>query len=441
MIFSFIFTLCCIKRRKPQKNKHESNPALISTEAENEPIMCLIQKDICFCDFGCDIKAKSNIANINLEKDKCITQLIVRDCMSINVFDCPKITKIPDMCHFIWLENIKIQHCSIETCQTYFPASLRNLEISYCGMKVFEPQHLSNNLAQLNLSFNKLKSIPISVTELYEEMHLEVNLKNNDFWFSMYSDLAPSMLGVGIAKELGYAYKMNMISTYKIKQAIHNLHEKGLSTEAQILSRISKIHLEERRKKGTNTANNKQNVHLTSIQDTTKTSIDFIMQVNNTVATTSRQEFIEKALKDLKLTGDLSEKIMTKCYDDSLWHGVYNVTFWDIFSRVMLLVYVSPYQMVLLEILHDELDDGIDTCLTGQIARMINTLNGFVDGIRISINKNEELANSIIALRKRYAMIYEDPDDYIYETVPAVWQLLEDMCIPEIEQMSWLEYV
>jgi hypothetical protein len=37
--------------------------------------------------------------------------------------------------------------------------------------------------------------------------------------------------------------------------------------------------------------------------------------------------------------------------------------------------------------------------------------------------------------------MYPDPEEYINETIPAVWQLLEDMCVGEAEHDVWLEYV
>jgi len=76
------------------------------------------------------------------------------------------------------------------------------------------------------------------------------------------------------------------------------------------------------------------------------------------------------------------------------------------------------------------------------MTRLVNSLSSFVNGISVTISKNEEISNSIIALRKKYAILYADNNElYINETIPAVWQLLEDECIPENEHDIWLEYV
>ena len=374
--------------------------------------------------------------SIKIENDKEINLLVLDDCLDIDVFNCPKIAKIPDMCSFIWLETLKIQHCRIEICKTYFPSCLRNLEISYSCMKVFEPQHLPNNLAQINLSFNNLKTIPLSIVALNNNP--QINLRNNDFWFNMYSDLSPAMIGLGVSEELGNAYKLNLISTSKVRYAIYILENKKLYLEAQTLARLANIQMEIRKHEYKTTSDNKQNVHLNSVQNTTQNSIEFIMR---SVIHNDSSDFIDKALKDLKFDKNMYEKMLIKCNDETLRHDKFNVSFSDIFIRVMMLIYSSSDKETLLKILKDELEDGIDTCLTGQISRMVNALNGFVDGIKVSISDKEELSNSIIALRKRFAIIYSDPDEYISEAVPAVWQMLEDNCIPEIEHQIWLEYV
>ena len=59
-------------------------------------------------------------------------EIVVFDCMSINIMNCPKITAIPEIQYFQWLEVLIIEHCDIKECTTAFPSSLRNLTITYC---------------------------------------------------------------------------------------------------------------------------------------------------------------------------------------------------------------------------------------------------------------------------------------------------------------------
>lgn len=104
----------------------------------------------------------------------------------------------------------------------------------------------------------------------------------------------------------------------------------------------------------------------------------------------------------------------------------------------------SSFKEDLLKIFIDEIEETTDTttCLTGMMTKMVNVLNGFVLNINVGISKTEELSNSIIVLRNKYAKIYvNEPDRYITELVPVVWQMLEDNCVPENEHEVWLEYV
>jgi hypothetical protein len=340
------------------------------------------------------------------------------------------------MCKFSFLETLNIQHCSIDICRTYLPESLRVLKMSYCGIREFIPQNLPTQLAQLDLSFNKLRKIPECISILNKQSTY-INLYNNDFWFTMYSNLSNSMIGNGIARELALAHKCNLISTIKIKYAIGILRDKLLFDEADLLLTLTRIEFDKRRKDDNNTTTNKQNVHLTSVQETMKKSIEFVLAYKSSVVS------IQKAIDDMECSDILAEQIRERCSDPTI-HGIYKASYESVFKSVFSIIY-DPYNFThketLLNVMRAEIQDGMNTCLTGQITRMVNALNGFVDGVKITISKTEELTNSIIALRKRYALIYFDQDEYIAETVPIVWQMLEDECIPELEHKEWLEYV
>jgi hypothetical protein len=225
--------------------------------------------------------------------------------------------------------------------------------------------------------------------------------------------------------------------------AIEILRSKTLYAEADMLDALTRAEFETRRKEDNSTATNKQNVHLASVQDSMKRSVEFVMSMASTSSQVATIGLVKRAIADMKCSAELSEQIQEKCQDSTI-HSVYKASFADVFKSVFSIIYDSKYRShkeTLLDIMRVELQDGMDTCLTGQITRMINALNGFVDGVRITISKKEEMTNSILALRKRCALIYLDQDDYIAETVPIVWQMLEDSCVPEHEHAMWLDYV
>lgn len=359
------------------------------------------------------------------------------------------------MYNYTALETLNIQHCNLSVFQTYLPESLRVLIISYCSMSEFTPQNMPRNLAQLDLSFNKLTKIPECLNTV---PFTNINLKNNDLWFNMYSKLPPGMINAGVYEELALAYRLNIIGTMTLSDAICILRYKHLNTDADLLSilidaRDRTVNTGDNRGDnrgdngtGNTTYNNAQNVHLTSVQKSMANSISYIMKYRNKYKDTNAGagigeiDYIRKALRDMNVSKKLTKRIIKKC-GDTICHSIYNVNFIDVLISVCSIIYESEHKDTLLIIMHDELKDGINTCFTGQITRMVNVLNGFVDEIKISISNTEELSNSIIALRKRYALIYKDIDKYITETIPVVWQMLEDNCISEAEHKMWLEYI
>lgn len=378
--------------------------------------------------------------DITIINDMTIDTLRLYDCMRIIIMNCPRITAIPRFSTFVTLETLRIQHCDIPQFTHFIPDNLRTLEISYCGLKEFRPENVPNNLAELNLSFNKLKEIPRCLEHIHKKA-VKINLSNNDFWFNMYSDISPGMISAGVVDELKLAYTMNLIGTSKIFVAVQALIEKDLVYEARTLKEHANLTIVIRRKHASTTAENAQNVHLTSVQDGMEAAIEYINNytpLHNTIG-------IDRLSAVRHLSHDLGAKtwqaIEQLCNTNNR-HSIYKMTYFEVLYKVYQIICDNPSDKpVLLAILRDELYDGIGTCFTGQITRMVNVLNGFVPAIRVGISKQEELSNAIIALRKKYSCIYPDTDEYIAETIPIIWQLLEDTCIPESEHKAWLEYV
>lgn len=392
---------------------------------------------------SCELMASCKpILDIVIEDDINIEAINIKDCYSIRVVNCPKITKVPSMNHFVNLEVLLIKHCNVDKCYTYFPNSLKTLIISYCNMTDFAPSNIPYTLSELNLSFNKLRCIPKVIETLIDSNgSVNINLRNNDFWYTMYSDLSPSLICAATVKELALANRLNIISSVKVQYAILTLKEKKYTEESQWLSKQVQKTIEARKEGTQSTFANSENVHLTSVQDGVATAIDYVMHFQCQKTYTANEAI--KQLKSLKVPHKVLTFLNRHVSEPSIgYHSSYKVTFIALFEKVYSIIQESTYKTCLLQVLKDELSDGIDTCLTGQLARLVNTLNGFLPGVVISINKTEELSNSIIALRKRFALLYgNDTDRYIEEAIPAVWQLLEDMCIPENEHGAWLEYV
>lgn len=380
---------------------------------------------------------------ILIENDSEIDSIIVNNELSISIHNCPKITKFPDLFGFFCLETISLSHCNITECRTYFPNTLRTLSITYCSMKEFIPANLTHDIIDVDLSFNKLKMIPNILKTIHQvNNHVKINLSNNDLWYLMYSDLSPGMIDGQVVDELVFANKLNLVSTIKLRYAVSILRDKKLSTEAQNLAQRIGLAIQEKATVLSTTYDNQQNVHLSSVQDTMRTALDkiFSMNVNSMMSFAS----IINVLSDNNRLTKKTKECLDKICDKDLYHSGYGIGYKRLFEQVYAIIINSQFKEDLLNIFVEEVKDTVDTatCLTGKMTRMVNVLNGFVLDVNVGISKTEEMANSIIVLRNKYAKIYvNEPDKYITELVPVVWQMLEDNCVPEDEHEVWLEYV
>jgi hypothetical protein len=376
------------------------------------------------------------------ENDYELDNIIVNNETSISIHNCPKITRFPDLFGFYSLETISLSHCNINECRTYFPDSLRTLTIKYCSMKEFTPANLSVDVVDVNLSFNKLRVIPLVLKNIYQENNdIQINLQNNDLWYLMYSDLSPGMIDGGVVDELVFANKLNLLSTQKLRYAVDVLRQKKLSNEARRLADIVGLAIQEKATTLPTTYENKQNVHLSSVQDNMLIAIDklFNIKVKFIMSFASIIKLLKKEYKLSKQTIKFLDSVSEK----DMLHSGYKTSYQRLFEQVYAVIVESTFKDELMNIFIEEITETSDnTCLTGKMTRMMNVLNGFVLDISVGISKNEEMANSIIVLRNKYAQIYiDEPEKYINELVPVVWQLLEDNCIPENEHGVWLEYV
>jgi hypothetical protein len=308
-------------------------------------------------------------------------------------------------------------------------------------MKEFVPANLSDNIVEINLSFNKLKFIPHIIKTIYEHNnHIRINLNNNDLWYLMYSDLSPGLLNGTVIDELVFANKLNLVSTKKLQYVVDVLRNKKLTNDARRLANTIGLAIQEKATTLKTTYDNQQNVHLSSVQNSMHIAIDKIFNIS-VPSIMSFLSIVTLLKSKYKLSVKLIE-FMDSITKNDYHHSGYNISYSCLFERVFAIIVNSQYKDDMIKVFIEELEDTTDVCLTGKMTRIVNVLNGFILDVNVGISKNEELANDIIVLRNRFAKIYvDDPDKYITELVPVVWQLLEDNCIPQNEQEVWLEYV
>ena len=86
----------------------------------------------------------------------------------------------------------------------------------------------------------------------------------------------------------------------------------------------------------------------------------------------------------------------------------------------------------ILQILNQEISDGICMCFTGRLTRLLNTLVGFYPDVQIQISDSEQITNIITTLNKRFE------GDELKEAVKK--ELEERNYSPEVIE-EWSSYI
>jgi hypothetical protein len=349
-----------------------------------------------------------------------------------------EVTCLPEDC--AGKEEVIAQGCTIRRI-THLPAGIVRLEITYSCLAAVEVACMPDSLAYVDLSHNSLRAVPDCLYELYERRlsagrALSVKLLNNDLWFSRYTALPPSMVSPTTVDELIRAHRMNLVSTQRLHQAIAILRlDKSHGRAADSLAIAVAKQVRGRANDGGCTWDNNENVHAKGVQDSAQRAVDKVMAIaapsscRNGDPAELASEY-GRLLEDPGIVADMAR------------HFADDATYRQLAKQVMDLILAHPHRDTLLQILLIEVRDGMCTCRTGRSTRLVNALNGFVDGIGVGLSKNEEVANTIIVIRNRNSIVYaDDMGAYIAETIPAALQALEDACVPLVEQGAWLEYV
>jgi hypothetical protein len=181
---------------------------------------------------------------------------------------------------------------------------------------------------------------------------------------------------------------------------------------------------------------NDENVHGSGVQSSTLQAVRRVMALDApSVSPEDPAQLAAAYARAMSAAAPKLQAAMTRHFADD---GTYRL----LAKKVLDVALAHPYRDALLRILLSEIQDGLCTCRAGRMSRLLNSLNGFVDGVGVGLSKNEEVANTILVIRNRNALVYRhDMDAYLAETIPAALQALEDACVPQTEHAAWLESV
>ena len=152
-----------------------------------------------------------------------------------------------------------------------------------------------------------------------------------------------------------------------------------------------------------------QNVHNSVIQESIRKSLENII---STPPTMTEDVMITQILN---CGVDLTPVI--EYIENKEIHNILNVTFKDVLLPVWCIIQDHQDKETLLSILSQEMKDAECKCFTGRISRLVSTLDGFTDKVRIEVSPVEQISNVItrhISLNSSIEVVEKELIEYGY---------------------------
>lgn len=288
------------------------------------------------------------------------------------------------------IERIKISQNPIYT----IPDSIGNM----VNLKFFEiyntnveylPESMGNitSMEDLYLHFNKIKEIPSSFEKL-------VNLKNFVVNDNDITDLPPMF------ENLTKLSNLNISNNNILVLPTNIINAKGLLTLNYSNNPIFTIQPQVKRfidniTNGRNFVRDSQSIHNTTVQ---KNLIKSIENLTSQKIVIDNLKISHQIINDPILT-EPCKKMIEKEFLNNEVHYVLQLNFKEIFSYVWTYIMETEFdketQNEIKQIINQELLESKDLCFIGKITRLVSSLNGFCNIIKITVSDSEYISNTI----------------------------------------------
>jgi hypothetical protein len=177
-------------------------------------------------------------------------------------------------------------------------------------------------------------------------------------------------------------------------------------------------------------AQDKQNIHRSSVQDTTEKAIRQLMTrpVDPDLDTMAEIVIVLQESPILK-NPKVREKVITELYDDAEHRMAFSIPYRDVLARVWTYIQHHKERLELLRRFVEEISEGLGECNNGKMARLINVLQGYDETLTMEVPPKEVFQTEIAKLRAH-------PEEV--RGMMAI-DLFERFSIPATEQVGWLE--
>jgi len=117
-----------------------------------------------------------------------------------------------------------------------------------------------------------------------------------------------------------------------------------------------------------------QNIHNYNIQNSFRTSLNNILKDKQLL---DLQTIKQQILENNVLLEQTKKEILNYC-DNSMEHTSLLITYSDLLIYVWSRITFSDNKDEILQVLNQEINDGLCMCFTGRLTRLLNTLVGFI---------------------------------------------------------------
>ena len=346
------------------------------------------------------------------------------------------------------LAVLAVSHCRIKSLfseDLTLPPRLRRLELTYNCLEDFEV-YLPRSLRDVDLSYNKLTRLPACLENIrdlvlvrttnaagQQQQVCRLNVHNNNFWFCEYSDITPGRVNRDTMVELTRAHDWGLLCAGKLQRALGQLADSHHNIRHQVTHHKT-------------TYEDAQNVHQSNVQASVRDAIARLTELTTPVTTADDEHetsfdphFVDTLVKNMRLSRKVAAKFRVDCASATVHSGLY-VTFGNLCERLLRFVSKQAAASEIFNIMGKEYARNAKVCFTGKVTHLLACLNGFVDGFAVGINTKDELANQLVAIRNKWARLAgDDFAMYVAEALPEAMQVLEDACVPALEQEAWLD--
>jgi Leucine-rich repeat (LRR) protein len=355
----------------------------------------------CYNDFikwindGCNPIVAKNIKNLNISHNK--------------ISEIPKeIGQLINLRHFNCSGN-KISEIPKEIGQ------LINLQYFGCyNNKISEiPKEIGQliNLQYFDCYNNKISEIPKEIGQL-------INLQYFDCFSNKISEI-PKEIGRLINLRRFYCHNNNISEIpIEITRCIQLTNFNYSNNTIEYISPQVRRFLD-RKQYVQKVYNDAQSVHNHNIQTGILNSIIYITQKKNKLApTTLKTEILNNTILE-----DKTKEIIFEYIEDKTVHSVLNISFEELLISVYDFILNHEHKEEIFKIMNKEMNDSLCKCFTGRMSRLINTLNGFNENIKIEISEAEQIGNICIIIKEKLENENKYSDELFKEIVEK--ELLE----------------